>query len=38
MLWEVKAKMPSTMKPKWLTEVKAIRRIRSLLPMAMIAP
>ena len=30
--------MPSTMKPKWLIEVYAIRRIRLRLPMASIAP
>ena len=30
--------MPSTMKPKWLIEVKAMSRIMSVWPMASSAP
>ena len=37
-LWLVKAKMPSTMKPKWLIEVYAMNRMMSRLPMARMAP
>lgn len=32
------AKMPRTMKPKWLIEVNAMRRIMSVCPMASSAP
>ena len=34
----VSAKMPSTMRPKWLIEVNAMSRIMSVCPMASRAP
>ena len=37
-LWLVNAKMPSTMKPKWLMDVYAMNRMMSRLPIAKMAP
>ena len=37
-LWLVNAKMPSTMKPKWLIDVYAMNRMMSRLPIAKMAP
>ena len=37
-LWLVNAKMPSTMKPKWLMDVYAMNRMMSRLPIARMAP